>query len=181
VLWLKIGHMRPTCHAGWPWNLSERPHLVAPPPFPHWILLLLTYFDTWWKCFMEIHRTWPVGPTLGQFYPSIVPCRPFVSYCSWTPMILDIIKICMDFGPYGVFLSSNVPVMVDQQNSWNSLVISTYLLYLEWNIGMHFMTANSHMAYGLTTHACEAAWSEVLNADQVMHPSQSASNYVSGL
>jgi hypothetical protein len=42
----------------------------------------------------------------------------------------------MDFGPYGAFLSSDVPVMVDQQNSWNSLVISTYLLYLEWNIGM---------------------------------------------
>jgi hypothetical protein len=36
----------------------------------------------------------------------------------------------MDFGPYDVFLSSDVPEMVDQQNSWNSLVISTYLLYL---------------------------------------------------
>jgi hypothetical protein len=36
----------------------------------------------------------------------------------------------MDFGPYGTFPSSNVPKMVDQQNSWNSLVISTYLLYL---------------------------------------------------
>jgi hypothetical protein len=37
----------------------------------------------------------------------------------------------MDFGPYGAFLSSDVLVMVYQQNSWNSLVISTYLLYLE--------------------------------------------------
>jgi hypothetical protein len=44
--------------------------------------------------------------------------------------------ICMDFDLYGAFSSSVVPVMVDQQNSWNSLVISTYLLYLEWNIGM---------------------------------------------
>jgi hypothetical protein len=42
----------------------------------------------------------------------------------------------MDFDPYGAFPSSDVPVMVDQQNSWNSLVISTHLLYLEWNIGM---------------------------------------------
>jgi hypothetical protein len=42
----------------------------------------------------------------------------------------------MDFGPYGAFASSNVAKMVDQQNSWNSLVISTYLLYLERNIGM---------------------------------------------
>jgi hypothetical protein len=42
----------------------------------------------------------------------------------------------MDFGTYGVFPSSDVSEMVDQQNSWNSLVISTYLLYLERNIGM---------------------------------------------
>jgi hypothetical protein len=45
-------------------------------------------------------------------------------------------KICMDFHPYGAFLSSDVPEMVDQQNSWNSLVIGTYLLYLDWNVGM---------------------------------------------
>jgi hypothetical protein len=42
----------------------------------------------------------------------------------------------MDFDPYGAFPSSDVPVMVDQQNSWNSLIIRTYLLYLEWNIGI---------------------------------------------
>jgi hypothetical protein len=37
----------------------------------------------------------------------------------------------MDFGPYGTFPSSDVLEMVDQQNLWNSLVIHTYLLYLE--------------------------------------------------
>jgi hypothetical protein len=37
----------------------------------------------------------------------------------------------MNFDPYGAFLSSDVPIMVDQQNWWNSLVISTYLLHLE--------------------------------------------------
>jgi hypothetical protein len=37
----------------------------------------------------------------------------------------------MDFGPYGVSPSSDVPEMVDLQNSQNSLVIGTYLLYLE--------------------------------------------------
>jgi hypothetical protein len=36
----------------------------------------------------------------------------------------------MDFGPYDVIPSSDVPKIVDQQNSWNSLVIGTYLLYL---------------------------------------------------
>jgi hypothetical protein len=37
----------------------------------------------------------------------------------------------LDFGPYDAFPSSDVPEMVDHQNSWNSLVINTYLLYLE--------------------------------------------------
>jgi hypothetical protein len=36
----------------------------------------------------------------------------------------------MDFGPYDAFSSSDAPEMVDQQNSWNSLEIDTYLLYL---------------------------------------------------
>jgi hypothetical protein len=37
----------------------------------------------------------------------------------------------MDFGPYGAFPSSDVLEMLDQQNAWNLLVISTFLLYLE--------------------------------------------------
>jgi hypothetical protein len=39
--------------------------------------------------------------------------------------------MCMVFSPYGAFPSSDVPEMVDKQNSWNLLVIGTYLLYLE--------------------------------------------------
>jgi hypothetical protein len=46
------------------------------------------------------------------------------------PLVLDIMKICMDFGPYDAFPSSDVPEMVNQQNLWNLLVIGTYLLYL---------------------------------------------------
>jgi hypothetical protein len=37
----------------------------------------------------------------------------------------------MDFGPYDAITSFDVPEMVNQQNLWNSLVITTYLLYLE--------------------------------------------------
>jgi hypothetical protein len=37
----------------------------------------------------------------------------------------------MYFGLYGAFPSFDVPKMVDQQISWNSLVIGTYLRYLE--------------------------------------------------
>jgi hypothetical protein len=35
----------------------------------------------------------------------------------------------MDFITYDTFPSSDVSEMVDQKNSWNSLVIGTYLLY----------------------------------------------------
>jgi hypothetical protein len=76
------------------------------------------------------------SPTLARLGLGFVPQHPLVSYYLWLCLILDILKICMDFGPYDDFSSSNVPEMVDQQNSWNSLVISTYLLYLAWNVGM---------------------------------------------
>jgi hypothetical protein len=78
----------------------------------------------------------PVGPTLAKLGPNFVPRHSLISYYLWLCLILDILKICMDFGPYDAFPSSDVPEMVDQQNSLNSLVISTYLLYLAWNVGM---------------------------------------------
>jgi hypothetical protein len=53
-----------------------------------------------------------------------------VSYYRRLPLVLDIMKICMDFGSYDAFPSSDVPKMVDQQNSWNSLVKGTYRLCL---------------------------------------------------
>jgi hypothetical protein len=62
--------------------------------------------------------------------PGFLPCHLLLSYYLRLPLVLDIMKICMDFGPYDAFLLSDVLEMVDQQNSWNSLVIDTYLLYL---------------------------------------------------
>jgi hypothetical protein len=59
-----------------------------------------------------------------------------MSYYPRLPLVLDIMKVCMDFGPSDAFLSSDVSEMVDQQNSWNLLVIGTYLLYLPSNVGM---------------------------------------------
>jgi hypothetical protein len=60
------------------------------------------------------------GHTLARFSPCFVPHHFLVSYFLWLCLILDIMKIGMDFGPYGAFPSSDVPEMVDQQNSWNS-------------------------------------------------------------
>jgi hypothetical protein len=76
------------------------------------------------------------SPTLAWLGSGFVPRDPLVSYYLWLCLILDILKICNDFGPYDDFLSSVVFEMVDQQNSCNSLVISTYLLYHTWNVVM---------------------------------------------
>jgi hypothetical protein len=38
-----------------------------------------------------------------------------MSYYLRLPLVLDIMKIYMDFGPYDAFLSSDVPEMVDQK------------------------------------------------------------------
>jgi hypothetical protein len=73
----------------------------------------------------------PADPTLSRLGSGFVPRYPLMSYCVWLCLIEDIMRICMDFGSYDAFRSSDVPEMVNQQNSWHSLVISTYLLYLE--------------------------------------------------
>jgi hypothetical protein len=136
VLWSKIGHMRPTCQADRPCNLAgQQSFLLAHPLGIGYLehrLFRTRRQNRFWKC----ANKWPTGHTLAQLSPYFMPHHFLMSYFLWLCLILGIIKICMDFGSYGAFLSSDVPEMVDQQNSWNSLVISTYLLYLEWNVGM---------------------------------------------
>jgi hypothetical protein len=78
----------------------------------------------------------PAGPTLGRLGLGFLPRHLPKSYYLRLLLVLDMMKICMDFGPYDAFPSSDVPEMVVQQNSWSSLVIGTYLLYLGWNVSM---------------------------------------------
>jgi hypothetical protein len=56
---------------------------------------------------------WQVGPTLGRLGLGFLPHHLFVSYYLRLPMGLDIMKICMNFGPYDAFPSSDVPKMID--------------------------------------------------------------------
>jgi hypothetical protein len=143
VLWPKIGCVRPTCRASQPCNLAGRTSFLLAPPLGigyHEHRLCWTHRQNdFWKC----ANTWPArqGAVVGRLHlssvePMFVPHHFLVSYFLWLCLILDIMKICMDFGPYGAFPSFDVPKMVNQQNSWYSLVISIYLLYLEWNVGM---------------------------------------------
>jgi hypothetical protein len=77
-----------------------------------------------------------IGPTLARVGPELCATSSPHAYYLWLCLILDMLKICLDFGPDDAFSSSDVPEMIDQQNLWNSLVISIYLLYLAWNVGM---------------------------------------------
>jgi hypothetical protein len=74
---------------------------------------------------------WLANHTLVRLSLCFVPHHFLVSYCLLLCLILDIIKICMDFGPYDAFPSSDVPEMVDQQNLWNSLVIPIFYILNE--------------------------------------------------
>jgi hypothetical protein len=122
VLWSKVELRGATCQGGQLARVAGRPSFLATPTLGigcpmHWPSL------TCWQS-----RVWKGANTW--------PHHPLVSYSLWLCLILDILKICRNFGPNDAFPSSDVPKIVDQQNSWNSLVIRTYLLYLEWNVGM---------------------------------------------
>jgi hypothetical protein len=43
----------------------------------------------------------------------------------------------MDFCPYDAFLSSDVPDMVDQQNSWSTYVGGRYVYFMTANTPQH--------------------------------------------
>jgi hypothetical protein len=143
VLWPKIGHVGPTCQFGRPCNLARRPSFLLAPS------LGIGYLEhnLWWthrqNGFLEMlqHMEASQGDVAGRPHHGLVePVLCATSFyrviLSVTMLILGTMKICLNFGSYGAFPSSNVPEMVFQRNSWNSLVISTYLLYLKWNVGM---------------------------------------------
>jgi hypothetical protein len=124
--------VRPADHLTWPGGQALWQHPLS----------RSGYFSCWLKLtcvedgFQKDAKPWPAGRIVARLGPGFVPRHPLVSYCQWLPLVLDIMNICMDFDLYDAFPSFNVPEMVNEQNSWNSLVISTYFLYLEWNVGM---------------------------------------------
>jgi hypothetical protein len=136
VLWPKVGLRGPACQAGRPSRVAGQPSFLAALTLGITDLLHRSPLTRVWNDFQKYAKPWPADPTLAQLGLDFVPHHSLMSYCLWLCLILYIMKICMDFSSYDAFLSSDVPEMGDQQNSWNSLVISTYLLYLEWNVDM---------------------------------------------
>jgi hypothetical protein len=87
VLWMNIGHMRPTCQAGRPCNLVERPSFLLAPPLgigyiEHHLFWTRRQND-FWKC----TNTWPASQgdmaashTMAQLSPCFVPHHFLMSY-----------------------------------------------------------------------------------------------------
>jgi hypothetical protein len=118
VLWVNVGLggplVRPADHLGWSSGQVSWPHR-----FSHLVSssyrLNMTHVENVISLAPNPDR--PADPTLGQLGLGFLPRHLPMSYYLRLPLVLDILMICMDFSPYDVFLSYNVPEMVDQQNS----------------------------------------------------------------
>jgi hypothetical protein len=98
--------IRPTDQLGWSGGQFS---------WPHWLWSLDTSCTDlpWHVGKVEFEKAptpgWPAkevglaGSTLARLGPGFVPHHPLVSHSLWLCLILDIWKICMDFGPYDVF------------------------------------------------------------------------------
>jgi hypothetical protein len=138
VLWPKIGRRRPTCQVGRLCNLARRPSFLLAPPLGIGYLEHHLCWTHRQNCFWKCANTWPPdqGDVAGQ--PHLGSVEPVLCATSFPRVIFFVTmphfghnEDMHGFGPYDAFLSFDIPEMVDQQNSWNLLVISTYLLDLE--------------------------------------------------
>jgi hypothetical protein len=129
---------RPTVH------VAGRPPNSASTDFGHWIPHAPTLLDTlakrklkWLQHLAGQPRRWgrpdPLWLGWARALCHVIPsCHIICDYALfWTYRRYAWILVHMM-----LFSSSEVPEMVDQENSWNLLVISTYLLYLAWDVGM---------------------------------------------
>jgi hypothetical protein len=129
MLWPEIGSVGTTCQA----QVSSLHRL--------WALDTLStasseHIDKMFFC--KCANTWPVGQGDVVGHPHLCSVEPMLCVTSFSHVILFVTmpyfghnEDMYGFGPYGAFPASDVLEMVDEQNSWNSLVISTYLLYFE--------------------------------------------------
>jgi hypothetical protein len=136
VLWPKIGCVRPTCQAGRPCSLAGQPNFLLAPPLGIGYLehrLCCTHRQNgFWKC----ANTCLAGRT---HLNSVEPVLRDTSFpCIILSMTMPYFRHNEDMhGFWSIWCFSVIWCSwIDQQNSWNSLVISIYLLYLEWNVGM---------------------------------------------
>jgi hypothetical protein len=93
--------------------------------------------------FWKGDKPWPTGQEGGTGRPHFCFSRPWLCATSSPYVILSVTTPGFGhnedmYGFWSVWCFSIIwgSWIVNQQTSWNSLVISACLLYLEWNVGM---------------------------------------------
>jgi hypothetical protein len=89
VLWPKIGHVRPTCQAGWPCNLAGRPSFLLAPPLGIGYLEHRLCWTHRQNGFSKCANTWPVdqGDVAGR--PHLFLVEPVVCAMSFPRVIFS--------------------------------------------------------------------------------------------
>jgi hypothetical protein len=76
-------------------NLAGRPGFLLASPFPHWILLLPTYFNTWWKWVLEMCQQMVGRPRWCR--------RPATPWLGWACALCHVISLCHIVCDYALF------------------------------------------------------------------------------
>jgi hypothetical protein len=97
-------------HATWSGDQVSSLHRLSHIGYSSYWLAFTHGENRFWKCV----NTWLAAHTLARLIPCFIPRHFPMSYCLWLYLILDIMNICIDFGPYGAFPPFDILEMVDQ-------------------------------------------------------------------
>jgi hypothetical protein len=143
VLWPKLGLRGPIYQADRPARVVRRPIFVAALTLIIGYLMHRPSLTRWQSRIWKGANTWLAGQGGGAGWLHFGSVGPGLCATSSTCVTFSVtmpyfghMEDMHGFWSIWCFSLFNVPQMIDQQNSWNSLVISTYFLYLEWNVGM---------------------------------------------
>jgi hypothetical protein len=122
---------------GWPAvHVADRPPNSASTDFAHRIPRAPTLLNTLAKQKLKWRQHLASQPHFGSVGPGLCAMSSPHVILSVTMPYFGYIEDMHGFWFIWCFSSSDVPEMVDQQNSCNTLVINTYLLYLAWSVGI---------------------------------------------
>jgi hypothetical protein len=145
-----------TCQVGRPARVAGRPCFMAAPTLGIGHHMHRPSLTRWQSGIWIGANTWPTDqgggpgrPHFGRLGPGFMPHHPLMSYSLWLCLILDILKICMDFWYIWCF-SVIWCSWKGRSTKLVELVSNNHLSSVSWMkcryVGgkyMHFMTANT--------------------------------------
>jgi hypothetical protein len=143
VLWPKVGLGGPTCQASRPARVAGQPSLLAALTLGIGCPVHRPSLTHWQRGVWKGTNTWPAGQGGGAFWPHFGLVGPGLCATSFPHVIFSVTMPCLGHIEdvhrfWSIWWFSIIWCSWNgrSKNSLNSLLISTYLLYLEWNVGM---------------------------------------------